>query len=234
MYCHLSGYPWQIITGLRLQTKLLYWISTPGGTTIIIKLGKCEQWTHSNVPCNYATRRLLLVLLLLLSCSLIWSSPWSDLISLLLWSHLYLYRATSICLKISIFWDITPYSPLEISRYIGGTCRFYLQGCTVRKTRNQQEADSKKVLLPASMLISCMSYSWVMRMETTYSFETTIDSLNYMVSCYRRRFRILILLLKFWRVYPATDLKELHFTGLDLPLHTDLLWNFHSCNATTL
>jgi hypothetical protein len=41
-------------------------------------------------------------------------------------------------LKSSIFWDITPYSPLKVDRRFGGTC--CLQGRRVNRTRNQRES----------------------------------------------------------------------------------------------
>jgi hypothetical protein len=36
----------------------------------------------------------------------------------------------------SIFWDITPYSPLTINRLFGGTCCLHHQGRSLKQTRN--------------------------------------------------------------------------------------------------
>jgi hypothetical protein len=44
---------------------------------------------------------------------------------------------TAVVMKSTIFWDITPYSPLKVNRRFGGTCR--LQP-------------------PAVMLVSCSAY----------------------------------------------------------------------------
>jgi hypothetical protein len=41
------------------------------------------------------------------------------------------------CLKISIFWDITPCSPLKVNRRFGGTCRPHLHGRRICQARNQ-------------------------------------------------------------------------------------------------
>jgi hypothetical protein len=35
---------------------------------------------------------------------------------------------TVVIMKSSIFWDITPYSPLKIDQRFGGTCLLQLQG----------------------------------------------------------------------------------------------------------
>jgi hypothetical protein len=36
--------------------------------------------------------------------------------------------------KITIFWDITPYSPLNVNRRFGGTYRLHLQGRKISQT----------------------------------------------------------------------------------------------------
>jgi hypothetical protein len=38
-------------------------------------------------------------------------------------------------LKSSIFWDITPYSPLKANRSFGGTCQLHLQGGRINQAR---------------------------------------------------------------------------------------------------
>jgi hypothetical protein len=39
-------------------------------------------------------------------------------------------------LKSSIFWDITPCSPLKVNRRFGGTCRLHIQGRRISQARN--------------------------------------------------------------------------------------------------
>jgi hypothetical protein len=39
-------------------------------------------------------------------------------------------------LKSTIFWDITPCSPLKINRHFGGTYRLHLHGRSISRARN--------------------------------------------------------------------------------------------------
>jgi hypothetical protein len=41
--------------------------------------------------------------------------------------------------KSSIFWDITPFSPLKVNQGFGGTCRLHLLGQRIIKAGNQRE-----------------------------------------------------------------------------------------------
>jgi hypothetical protein len=50
----------------------------------------------------------------------------------------------AVVMKGSIFWDITPCSPLEVNRRFGGKCRLYLQGRRISEVRNQREAGGKQ------------------------------------------------------------------------------------------
>jgi hypothetical protein len=43
-------------------------------------------------------------------------------------------------MKSSVFWDITPCSPLKANRRFGGTCRLHLQGRRISRSRNQRES----------------------------------------------------------------------------------------------
>jgi hypothetical protein len=43
-------------------------------------------------------------------------------------------------LKNTIFWDITPRSPLKVNRRFGGTYRLHLQGRRISRARNQPES----------------------------------------------------------------------------------------------
>jgi hypothetical protein len=46
---------------------------------------------------------------------------------------------TAVVMKSSIFWDITPCSPLKVNWRFGGTCRLHLQGQRISKARNKRE-----------------------------------------------------------------------------------------------
>jgi hypothetical protein len=45
-----------------------------------------------------------------------------------------------ICLKSTIFWDITPRSPLKVNRRFGGTYRLHLQGRRITEQETSVEA----------------------------------------------------------------------------------------------
>jgi hypothetical protein len=47
---------------------------------------------------------------------------------------------TAVVMKSTIFWDITPCSPLSVNRRFGGTCRLLFQGRRIRRVRNQRES----------------------------------------------------------------------------------------------
>jgi hypothetical protein len=58
-------------------------------------------------------------------------------------------------MKSSVFWDITPFSPLKVNRRSGGTCRLHSQGRRI--------------------MISCSAYSSTPRIEAKSSSETSVD-----------------------------------------------------------
>jgi hypothetical protein len=45
----------------------------------------------------------------------------------------------AVVMKRSVFWDITPRSPLYVNRCFGGTCRLHLQGQRISQPRHQRE-----------------------------------------------------------------------------------------------
>jgi hypothetical protein len=57
---------------------------------------------------------------------------------------------TVVVMKSTIFWDITPCSPLRFNRCFGGTYRLHLQGQRIRQTRSQHESKWKaeRILRP--------------------------------------------------------------------------------------
>jgi hypothetical protein len=47
---------------------------------------------------------------------------------------------TAVAMKTTIFWPITPCSPLKVSRRFRGTYRLHLQGQRISRARNQRES----------------------------------------------------------------------------------------------
>jgi hypothetical protein len=47
-------------------------------------------------------------------------------------------------MKSTVFWDITPSSPLEVNRRFGGTYRLHLQGRRMNQARNEHKAGSSQ------------------------------------------------------------------------------------------
>jgi hypothetical protein len=66
-------------------------------------------------------------------------------------------------LKSSIFWDITPCSPLKVNGRFRGTCRLHFQGRRVSQARKQREAELS-LLTAVFMLVSCVAYSSTLKM----------------------------------------------------------------------
>jgi hypothetical protein len=74
-----------------------------------------------------------------------------------------------VVMKNSIFWDIMQCNPLTVNRHFGGTCCFHLQG--------QRISQARKQALPATcfMLVSCLAYSFTLKMEVTCPSEVSVD-----------------------------------------------------------
>jgi hypothetical protein len=64
-----------------------------------------------------------------------------------------------------IFWDITPSSPLKFNRRFRGIWRLYLQ----------KPAWSRVLTATCFKLVSCLPYSWTLKVEATCYSETTVD-----------------------------------------------------------
>jgi hypothetical protein len=76
----------------------------------------------------------------------------------------------------SIFWDITPCSPMKVDRRFGGTCRSHFHGRRVNQELSQQEAGRNRVLFAAHfMLFSRLAYYSTLETEATCSTETSAD-----------------------------------------------------------
>jgi hypothetical protein len=72
---------------------------------------------------------------------------------------------TVFYMKISIFWDITPSSPLKINRSFGRTCRLHHQDRWINRARTSS----------AFTLDSCLAYSSTLKTEETCPSETSVD-----------------------------------------------------------
>jgi hypothetical protein len=51
---------------------------------------------------------------------------------------------TAVVMESTIFWDITPCSPLKVNGRFGGTYHLYLQGRRIREARNSVIAGDKQ------------------------------------------------------------------------------------------
>jgi hypothetical protein len=71
-------------------------------------------------------------------------------------------------MKSTIFWDITPCSPLKVNRRFGGTYCLHLQGRRISRAR-------RLCLSPAYTLVSCAAYSTTLKMDAICSSETSVD-----------------------------------------------------------
>jgi hypothetical protein len=69
---------------------------------------------------------------------------------------------TAVVMKISVFWDITPCSPLKPNWHFGGTCRHQPQGRRISQAT-------------CFTLVSYLAYSLTLKMEATCSSETLVD-----------------------------------------------------------
>jgi hypothetical protein len=85
-----------------------------------------------------------------------------------------------LCTKNSVFWEITPCSPLKVNQHLGRTCRLHLQGRRLSKARNWHEASRMKIKRFVAnsaiffTLVSYLAYSSTIKIETCYS-ETSVD-----------------------------------------------------------
>jgi hypothetical protein len=85
---------------------------------------------------------------------------------------------TALVMKTSIFWDITSCGPLKVHRRFAVTCRLHIQ-CQIDQSRNQSEAGSQH---------GCLAYSLTLKMEATYSSETSARLSTAYTALYRGRY----------------------------------------------
>jgi hypothetical protein len=75
-------------------------------------------------------------------------------------------------LRSSVFWGITPCSPVKVNRRFGRTCRVHVQGGRIGQGRNL----CKALLATCFTLVSGLdSYPSILYMEATCFSETSVD-----------------------------------------------------------
>jgi hypothetical protein len=75
---------------------------------------------------------------------------------------------TAVVMKSSIFWDITPCSPLKVNWCFGGTCRLHLQGLRI------QERILRKV-----GIVCCLLHAAFLLGPLTLETESLFNCLRY-------------------------------------------------------
>jgi hypothetical protein len=79
-------------------------------------------------------------------------------------------------MKSSIFWDLTPCSPLKVNIGFGETCRLHLQNRRISRSGKGRESKWQTELLPPTFtLVSHSAYSSILKTEATCSSETSLD-----------------------------------------------------------
>jgi hypothetical protein len=85
------------------------------------------------------------------------------------WNYVGFEVLTAVVMKNTIFWDITPCSPLSVNRF-GGIYRLHLPCRRIRRARLQSESSWKAEL--CFTLVSCSAYSSTLKIEAICSSET--------------------------------------------------------------
>jgi hypothetical protein len=75
---------------------------------------------------------------------------------------------TAVITYNSIFWDVTPCSPLKVNRRFGRTYLLHFQDRRLSQGRIYREASRAR-------LVSYVAYSSVLKIEETYPSETSAD-----------------------------------------------------------
>jgi hypothetical protein len=78
--------------------------------------------------------------------------------------HQETYLEVTWDLKSLLFWDIEPYSPLEVNQLFGRTCRLHLQGGRINEA----------LLSICVMLVSCVDYYLTLKMNATCCSENSV------------------------------------------------------------
>jgi hypothetical protein len=78
---------------------------------------------------------------------------------------------TALVIKSSIFWGLTPCSPLEVNRYFGGTFSLHLQR---RKTGPKKKSSMKA----GGKIVSYLAHSSTLKTLSTMPSHRTKDQVN--------------------------------------------------------
>jgi hypothetical protein len=70
-------------------------------------------------------------------------------------------------MKSTVIWGITPCNPVKVSRRFGGACRLRFQDRSIKQARNQRGRRWQAE--------PCLAYSLTLKMEATWSSETSVD-----------------------------------------------------------
>jgi hypothetical protein len=82
-----------------------------------------------------------------------------------------------VVMKNTVFWDIKPYSLLNVNGRFRGTHRLHLPDRRISRARYERESRREAALsLPSAFaLVSCLFYSLTLKMDVIRSSETSVD-----------------------------------------------------------
>jgi hypothetical protein len=66
-----------------------------------------------------------------------------------------------VVMKSTIFWDITPCTPMKVNRRFGGKCCIHVQDRRISRARNQREAGRKQSSSETSVDIQRTTWSYI-------------------------------------------------------------------------
>jgi hypothetical protein len=89
--------------------------------------------------------------------------------SRLVTKNMFIEVLTAVVMKSTIFWDITPCSPLSVNRRFGGTYRLHLHG---RKNKLSKKPARKQ--MANWFLAQCIFFT--LKMEAIFYSETWVDT----------------------------------------------------------
>jgi hypothetical protein len=120
-------------------------------------------------------------------------------------------------MKSSIFWDITPCSPLKVNIHFGGTCRPHLQGWSISQARNRRESMwHTEAIVRNPNRIQCSSRGDSSSVLSTKNFSSACHLIS--------GWFLALLILEPWRwrrhIYPKRQLpfNELHVISQKIEL----------------